>query len=66
LLNFRMKTAADLLLQTGMSCREISAYLGFANPYHFSAAFKRVYNISPNEYRSGTDRHGPRLSHWPK
>lgn len=59
-LNYRMETAASLLRQTAMTGKEISAYLGFANPYHFSAAFKRVFRLSPHAYRAGRDPHGPR------
>ncbi|MHC4883664.1 MAG: helix-turn-helix domain-containing protein [Planctomycetota bacterium] len=50
-LQFKVERARDLLLQTTMSIKEISAYLGFPNPYHFSAAFKRVTTRSPRVFR---------------
>ena len=50
-LRFKLDRARDLLLQTTMSIKEISAYLGFPNPYHFSAVFSRSMNRSPRAFR---------------
>jgi len=43
----KMDYARELLDNTDMSIKEISEYLGFRNPYHFSAAFKRIFQVSP-------------------
>lgn len=51
-LQYRMDRARKLLLQTEMSIKEISAYLGFSSPYHFSATFKRMTNRSPRSFRT--------------
>lgn len=65
-LHYRVQVAAGLLRQTGMNCKEVAAYLDFANPYHFSVSFKRVTGISPQAYKDGADPHGPRLTPWPE
>ncbi len=50
-LRFKLERARDLLARTEMSIKEISAYLGFRDQYHFSKAFKRACGASPSEYR---------------
>jgi hypothetical protein len=47
----KMKAAKDLLISTDKNIAEIAYEFGFANPSNFSAAFKRVFQQSPNEYR---------------
>ncbi|MFN6192040.1 MAG: helix-turn-helix domain-containing protein, partial [Planctomycetia bacterium] len=47
LLRQRMSLAADLLTHDGLLVRQVAAYLGFADQYQFSRAFKRVSGISP-------------------
>lgn len=46
-LDYSMK----LVTQTAMSIKEISEYLGFKNPYHFSITFKRFFRHSPEAFR---------------
>lgn len=46
-LDYSMK----LVTQTAMSIKEISEYLGFKNPYHFSITFKRFFQYSPEAFR---------------
>lgn len=48
----RMKEAARLLEQTGLQVSEIAYRCGFANPFHFSRAFKKKYHESPSVYRN--------------
>ncbi len=48
---YRMRYAADLLLNTTMTSAEISAELGYSYPHSFLTAFKKRYNMTPNEYR---------------
>jgi len=47
----RMRTAEGLLKHTHISINEISITLGYASQFHFSKAFKKVYGISPSQYR---------------
>jgi len=49
--NWRMALAADLLSQPGESVSTVAEKVGYATPYAFSAAFKRVRGISPSEHR---------------
>ncbi len=50
--NWRMALAADLLCQPNETVGSVSAKVGYATPYAFSAAFKRIRGMSPNEHRS--------------
>lgn len=47
----KMEHAMKMILQTDMSIKEISEYLGFTNPYHFSTVFKRTYFTAPTLMR---------------
>ncbi len=48
---FKMERARTLLMQTDTPIKEISRYLGFENPYHFSTVYKRVHGFSPAHHR---------------
>lgn len=52
LLRQRINLAADLLTHERLQVRQAAARLGFADPYQFSRAFKRVAGISPSDFRS--------------
>ncbi|MFR5059266.1 helix-turn-helix domain-containing protein [Faecalimonas umbilicata] len=43
--------ATELLKLTQLSISEISNAVGYANPLHFSRAFKNVYGESPRIWR---------------
>jgi two-component system, response regulator YesN len=49
--NQRMERAKILLLSTDMKNYEIAAATGFEDPNYFSTAFRKKYNISPNQYK---------------
>ncbi len=51
LMNYRMIKAAELLTLTKKPINEICASVGYENQMHFSRAFKKIYNISPREWR---------------
>ena len=53
---FRMELALELLTHTAMSVKEVSDYLGFQNPYHFSKVFKRILSVPPSACRPKTPR----------
>lgn len=50
-MKFKMDYAMELVSKTDMSIKEISEYLGFANPYHFSKVFKKTFFTSPSKLR---------------
>jgi AraC family transcriptional regulator len=47
----RLEAARRLLIETDVSLIEIALSLGFANPPHFSAAFRRFSGWSPSQFR---------------
>ena len=52
LTRWRMALAADLLLERpGATIAEVARAVGYADPFGFSAAFKRVRGLSPSEFR---------------
>lgn len=52
LLSYRMAKAAELLELTRLPVGEIGGRVGYANPLHFSRAFKNVHGVSPRDWRS--------------
>lgn len=52
LMQFRLSEAAKLLKTTNMSVNEISAEIGYEDPFTFSKAFKKIYGVSPQSYKS--------------
>lgn len=51
LLNRRMECAQEMLKKTNLKVREIAEQSGFQDYHYFSKAFKKMYNVSPAEYR---------------
>lgn len=47
----KLQSAAQMLKTTEMSVSEISDYLNFGTQHTFRQAFKRIYGMSPVEYR---------------
>lgn len=50
--NWRMALAADLLCHPEETVGTVAEKVGYATPFAFSAAFKRVRGISPQEHRA--------------
>ena len=48
----RLEKAAELLVNTGLSIKEISEQCGFQNPFHFSRKFRQQNEVSPRDYRA--------------
>ena len=51
MIRLRMKRAEEYLIYSAYSVTEISSLLGYSDPAYFSAAFKRIYGVSPSAYR---------------
>ena len=47
----RMETAKQALANPSLPIKMIAAHLGYPDISHFSTVFKRVYGMSPREYR---------------
>lgn len=54
--NIRMRQAARLLREKKLSITEVAYATGFANPSHFSVAFKEIFGITPRAYAASDDR----------
>lgn len=52
-IHLKMKEACKLLKSTDMYIYEVSAGLGYEDPYYFSRIFKKVVGMSPRDYKSG-------------
>jgi transcriptional regulator GlxA family with amidase domain len=58
----RMQQAATLLTTTFLSVKEIVSRVGFADESHFVRDFKRIYGLTPSEYRNGVPAENERPS----
>ncbi len=47
----RMRYAADLLVAGDLNVKQIGYLVGYENPFNFSLAFKRLYGLSPRQFR---------------
>jgi transcriptional regulator GlxA family with amidase domain len=50
--SLRMQQAATLLTTTFLSVKEIVSRVGFTDESHFVRDFKRLYGLTPSEYRN--------------
>ena len=50
--NWRMAVAADLLCNADETVSTVAEKVGYATPFAFSAAFKRVRGLSPQQHRA--------------
>jgi AraC-like DNA-binding protein len=48
LLQLKLRHAEEMLRYRGLRVKEVSEALGFANPYHFSRAFRRHNGLAPS------------------
>ena len=67
--SLRMQHSAVLLTTTFLSVKEIARQVGLADDSHFVRDFKRMYGVTPSEYRSrallSSDPHGTEHQKWP-
>ncbi|MGL4737132.1 MAG: response regulator transcription factor [Cellulosilyticaceae bacterium] len=48
----RIEQAKKLLLESNMKIYEIAEHVGYADTAYFSKIFKKIANVTPNEYRN--------------
>ena len=53
---YRLKTAAQLLVQQKLSVNEVFLMTGFKSRTHFTKIFKEKYNISPSKYAAENEK----------
>ncbi len=58
LTRLKMAHAADLLSKGDLLVKQVAEQIGFADPYHFSRVFKRVYGIPPETFIQTAGRTG--------
>ncbi len=56
--HLKMNKAAELLGNRNVLVKEVAEAVGFADPYHFSRVFKRVYGIPPETFTKTARRQG--------
>ena len=47
---YRLKRAAEMLLEKKLSVTQVAYEIGYNSPSHFSKAFTKYFNCSPSEY----------------
>ena len=56
LTSWRLDMAADLLIETNAPITAIAEQVGYGSPFALSNAFKRAKGLSPQQYRTRTER----------
>jgi AraC-like DNA-binding protein len=56
LLRLKMRHATDLLNCSTTLIKQIAKTVGFADPYHFSRVFKKIYGVSPQSFLQSAHR----------
>lgn len=51
----RMERAAELLLQRGVTVREVAHRVGYRQPAQFAKAFRRHHGVGPSDFRARQD-----------
>ncbi len=51
IMRLKLNKAANLLLTSTFSIKDIGEQVGFIDPYHFSRNFKKIHGSSPQHYR---------------
>ena len=49
--NFRLSLAANQMIETDKTINEISDAVGISDPLYFSKLFKKIYKMTPRQYR---------------
>jgi len=53
--HLRLKKASDIILHTSYPISEVAFMVGFNDRKHFSREFRKVYKLSPTEYKSSKE-----------
>ena len=61
-MNYRMLKATELLKLTSLSIAEIGSAVGYENQLNISRALKRIYGISPREWRNSQKKESIHVS----
>ena len=56
-MQFKLKKARELLMDTDLPIQNIAMQVGYDNPLTFSKIFKNYYGESPRTYRSRKDEY---------
>ena len=64
LLKMRLRKAAETLITTNLSIKEIALRNGWDDEYYFSRLFKKNYRLSPGAYRKESSRVQERGYSW--
>jgi len=51
--NVRLKRAAELLANSDLPVNQLSLMVGFQTPRYFSQCFRKMFGVTPSEYREG-------------
>lgn len=54
----RMEVARSFLMNTEISLKEITHFVGYKQPPQFSRVFKQIHGVTPKEFRQKHHRHG--------
>lgn len=52
LIKYRLKKSCEMLKNEDISIKNIAELSGYPNQFYFSRAFKKIYNMSPREWRN--------------
>ncbi len=56
LIDYRIRRAKQLLLDTKLTIQETGARVGYPDPFHFSKVFKQYTGVNPTQYRNASGR----------
>jgi len=54
--SFRLKRAAQMLLENNLNITQIAFEIGFNSPSHFTKAFYHQFNCLPSEFSARTSK----------
>ena len=57
IVRLRMETAVTLLIHSKEAVNEIAFRVGYENPSSFNKAFKKRFDVSPEEFRKSNEKH---------
>ncbi|MCR4994403.1 MAG: helix-turn-helix domain-containing protein [Bacteroidales bacterium] len=58
--NVRLKRAAELLAKSDIPVNQLALMVGFQTPRYFSKCFRKMFGVTPSEYRGGETQRAER------